>query len=156
MDKYTILAQKRDSTTKTKTSRTVAQSPGFEDQKEKFRIILANRISLPTFLLPQIQKFFHFFPCACLWECHSTTLSIYHQCAWHFTRNDSNIAYQQELHRTARHRTKAKTTENTWNTQLPEMDKHTIFGTKPGFYDEDKNIKNCGAITGIRRTKRNI
>ena len=43
MDKYTILAQNRDSTTKTKTSRTVAQSPGFEDQKQTFRIILANR-----------------------------------------------------------------------------------------------------------------
>ena len=33
----------RDSTTKTKTSRTVAKSPGFKDQKETFRIILANR-----------------------------------------------------------------------------------------------------------------
>ena len=55
-----FLAQNRDSTTKTKTSRTVAQSPGFEDQKEAFRIILANRISLPTFLLPQIQKFSSF------------------------------------------------------------------------------------------------
>ncbi len=38
-----FLAQNRDSTTKTKTSRTVAQSPGFEDQKETFRIILVNR-----------------------------------------------------------------------------------------------------------------
>jgi hypothetical protein len=33
------------------------------------------------------------------------------------------------------------------------MDKYTIFGTKPGFNDKDKNIKNCGAITGIRRSK---
>jgi hypothetical protein len=36
------------------------------------------------------------------------------------------------------------------------MDKYTIFGAKPGFYDEDKNIKNCGAITGIRRPQTNI
>ncbi len=34
--------------------------------------------------------------------------------------------------------------------QLPEMDKYTIFGTIPGFYDKEKNIKNCGTITGIR------
>ncbi len=50
-------------------------------------------------------------------------------------------ADQQELHRTARHRAKAKTTENNWNTKLPEMDKYTIFGTKPGFNDVRRLVR---------------
>ena len=45
MDKYTIFGTKPGFYDKDKTSRTVAQSPGFEDQKQTFRIILANRIT---------------------------------------------------------------------------------------------------------------